>query len=96
MGSYLFFANMKGIDIGRYGDGVHCAYDRAIGCQAMGDWFLFPEGEEKWIVAGCLVDWRKLGQDRWVCIITLDIVIPIRAEFLTRTYLCIYISVPTS
>lgn len=45
---------MKGIDIGRYGDGVHCASDRAIGRQTMGDWFLFPEGEEKWIVAGCL------------------------------------------
>lgn len=24
-GKFLFFANMKGIDIGRYGDGVHCA-----------------------------------------------------------------------
>lgn len=48
----------RGIDIGRLWR--WCAYDRAIriGCQTMGNWFLLSEGEEKWIVAGCLVDWR--------------------------------------
>lgn len=57
-------------------------YDRAIGCQAMGDWFLFSEGEEKWIVAGCWVDWRKLAQDRYVSMyVGLDIVFPSESNF---------------